>query len=490
MEKLRAGLDALIAMTKKVNSPIDSRVTGKFLLINIPLFHEEAALPPLGLAYIAALLEEEGYNVDLFDANVLGLDRKAIVSYVRQVKPRFIGLSVMYSSFEFACTLTKDIKQLPFRTEIIWGGPHPSICPEASIVDGGADICVMGEGERTILELAELLHEGPEAWNDISGLCFRSGDEIKYTAPRELITDLDSIPYPAHHLLAMDRYRTLHTGKKQFCTIITSRGCPGRCMFCSRCIFGRRMRYRSIDNVIGEIELLLKIYQVEEIAILDNAFLEDRDRIIELCRRIREKGLKFNWRLGNGVRVDQVDEELLTIMKDAGCFDLAFGVESGDDEVLRKIGKNITTDHTRRAFRIAQKVGLTTIGFFQLGHPFDTIETMEKTIDLAIEIDPTYVQFAISTPLPGTALWNWVKHHGKEIADMKSIKIDIFGGNPYFGTENFTKEDVSRMYRRAYRRFYYRPSYIIKKLRLIHSWNDIFILIKGLFYLRCTQKNS
>ncbi len=452
----------MIAMRKELNNPIKSRELGKFLLINIPLFHEEAALPPLGLAYIAALLKGDGYNVDLLDANVLGLDKEAIISHIKQVRPRFIGLSVMYSSFEFARDLTQDIKKLPFRMEIIWGGPHPSICPEESLIEGGADICVMGEGERTILELAALLPDGPEAWNGIAGLSFRSGEEIKYTEPRELITDLDSIPYPAHHILEMERYRTLHTGKKQFCTLITSWGCPGRCIFCSRCIYGQRMRYRSIDNVIGEIELLLDVYQVKEIAILDNAFLEDRARIIELCRRIVEKNLKFNWRLGNGVRVDQVDEELLTIMRDAGCFDLAFGVESGDDEVLRKIGKNITTDHTREAFRVAHKVGLTTIGFFQLGHPFDTIETMEKTIDLAIEIEPTYAQFAISTPLPGTALWNWVKHHGKEISDKRSVKIDIFGGTPYFGTENFTKEDVSRMYRRAYRRFYYRPAYMIK----------------------------
>jgi radical SAM superfamily enzyme YgiQ (UPF0313 family) len=468
----------------KVPSPLNRRQKGGILLVNIPFYHAEAAAPPMGLASLAAVLEEERRAVDLLDAHALGIGIDGVISRVGEIEPLAIGLSVMSSMFASAAKLTREIKRLPSPPLIIWGGPHPTVCPEESLTRGGADICVLGEGERTIVELAPCLPGSSREWGSIAGIAFMRDGAVARTAGRKLIEDLDSLPPPAYHLLPMDRYATLHTGRKRFCSIMTSRGCPGKCMFCSRCVFGGRMRYRSVARVLDEIELLMREYRIEEISVIDDAFAEDRGRVLALCGEITKRGLRFAWRLGNGARVDTIDEDLMMVMRMAGCYEVAFGVESGDDEVLKRIGKEITTQQVREAFRAAHRAGLDTIGFFMIGHPFDTLETMKKTIDFAISLDPTYAQFTMSTPLPGTALWEWVERHGKSLFGGDVTKLDFLGATPHFETENYSREDAARMYRRAYRRFYLRPSYIWRRLCSIRSWNDLFIMLRGLLYLR------
>ena len=460
------------------------RVRGGILIINIPYYHAEATLAPLGLAYLASVLEEEGANFLLVDANALEMDEDAIISLVHEGRPAIVGFSVMTSMLIAARRLAERIKSIENPPFVVFGGAHPTIRPEESLRRWGADLCVRGEGERTIIELSSLDEQGPDGWGSIKGLSFIKDGEVIHTPNRPLIDNLDTIHYPAYHLLPMKNYTTLHTGSKLFAPLMTSRGCPGRCMFCSRCVFGRRVRYRSIPNVIGEIRLLLEKFGVEEISVLDDAFLSNRDRVVQLCDAIRESGLKFAWRLGNGARVDQVDEEILCRIKEAGCYEVAFGVESGDDEVLRKIGKETTTAQARQAFEAAHKAGLDIIAFFMLGHPFDTVETMEKTIQFAIELKPTYTQFTISTPLPGTALWSWVERRGKSLIGGDVTKLDFLGGAAHFETDAFTKEDVYRMYKRAHRKFYLRPGYIWNTIRRIRSLNDLLVLLKGALYLK------
>lgn len=460
------------------------KARGGVVLINLPYYHAEAVVAPLGLAYLASALESKGRKVILVDANGLGMDEEAIASVVREAQPALVGFTVMTSMVQTARRLADRIKRIAGPPPIVFGGSHPTACPEESLKKWGADLCVRGEGEATIVELSGLDAQGPEGWRTVRGLSFIEDGEIVHTPDRPLIEDLDTIPYPAYHMMPMKKYKTLHTGKKLFGTLMTSRGCPGRCMFCSRCVFGRRVRCRSISNVMGEIRLLVNEYGVEEISVLDDAFLEDRERIVELCDAIRGSGLDLTWRLGNGARVDRVNEKVLAAMKAAGCYEVAFGVESGDDEVLRKIGKEITTDQVREAFRIAHKTEVDTIGFFMLGHPFDTVETMEKTIRFAIELKPTFAQFCMSTPLPGTALWSWVQRSGYSLIGGDVTKLDFLGGTPHFETDAFTCDDALRMYRRAYRKFYLRPSFVWNRLRRIRSLNDVFVLLKGALYLK------
>ena len=461
----------------------DARGSGGVLLVNIPYSHAGAASPPLGLACVAAALERSGARVGLLDAHALRMDEQAILSHVREFTPDAVGLTVMSSMFAAAARLTRLIAALPGKPLVVWGGPHPTVRPEESLERGGANLVVLGEGEMTAVDLAAHLGEGPEAWRRIPGLAFAVGGKVEHTAPRDLIEDLDSLPFPAYHLLPMDRYATLHTGTKRAINVLTSRGCPGKCTFCSRRIFGRAVRCRGAARVLDEIAMLLSDYRIEEICIIDDAFTEDRGRVLRFCAEIRDRRMDFPWRLSNGARVDRIDDELLRTMRAAGCYEIAFGVESGDDEVLRKIGKEITTAQISAAFAAAKRAGMDTIGFFMIGHPFDTVETMRKTIDFAIRLDPTYAQFTMATPLPGTALWDWVERHDTPLFGGDVTRLDFLGGVPHFETKQFTREDAAKMYRLAYRRFYFRPLYLWKKLRALRSWSDVVVGIRGLRYL-------
>ncbi|NLW95164.1 MAG: radical SAM protein [Chlamydiae bacterium] len=469
-------------MTRNGHGAAAGGTPGLFL-VNIPFYHAGCAEAPLGLAYVAAVLERSGIPFELLDANGLGMSLKDILAVVREKQPAAVGATMMTSMLAAARELADGVKALPRPPLLIFGGPHPTIAPEEALERGGADICVRGEGEETILDLMARLGRGTAGWRDVPGISFRDKGEVVHTPDRPLIRDLDSIPFPARHLLPLDRYQTIHTGRKRFATLVTSRGCPGKCMFCFR-PFGRNLRYRSMDNVMGEVRELVERFRVEEISILDDAFTLDRNRVAEFCDRVSASGLRFAWRLGNGTRVDLIDDELLKMMKRAGCYEVAFGIESGDDEVLRKIGKEITTAQVERAFAAAKRAGMETIGFFMIGHPFDTVETMRKTIDFAIRLDPTYAQFTMSTPLPGTALWTWVKKHGRSLIGDDVTKLDFLGATPHYETDGFTAADARRMYRRAYRRFYIRPRYIWRSIRRIRSLNDIVVLLKGLLYLR------
>lgn len=455
----------------------------RVLLVNIPFYHAGCAEAPLGLAYVAAVLERARMPFDLIDANGLGMTEEEIVAVVREKSPAAVGATVMTSMLVAGGRLAAAVKRISPAPLVIFGGPHPTIAPEETLARGGADICVRGEGEETILELAARLGQGPAGWRDVAGISFMEHGRAVHTPDRPLIRDLDSIPFPARHLLPMDRYQTIHTGRKRFATLMTSRGCPGKCMFCFR-PFGRNLRYRSMDSVMAEVRELVERFRVEEISILDDAFTLDRERVVAFCDRMLSGGIRVAWRLGNGTRVDLIDDELLRLMKRAGCYEVAFGIESGDDEVLRKIGKEITTAQVKKAFAAAKRAGMETIGFFMIGHPFDTVETMQKTIDFAIALDPTYAQFTMSTPLPGTALWTWVKRHGRSLIGGDVTKLNFLGTTPHFETDGFTAGDARRMYRRAYRRFYIRPRYIWRSLCRIRSFNDIVVLLKGFLYLK------
>ncbi len=456
---------------------------GRMILVNIPFYHAGCAEAPLGLAYVAAVLERARVPFELLDANGLGMTDEEVLAFVRAREPAAVGATVMTSMLTASRRLADGLRRLQRPPLLVCGGPHPTISPEETLKRGGADICVRGEGEETILDLLPRLGEGPNGWRAVPGISFMDHGKAVHTPDRSLIGDLDSIPFPARHLLPMDRYQTIHTGRKRFATLMTSRGCPGKCMFCYR-PFGRKLRYRSIDNVMREVRELVERFRVEEISILDDAFTLDRERVLAFCDRMRSSGLRVAWRLGNGTRVDLIDEELLRSMKGAGCYEVAFGIESGDDEVLKRIGKEITTSQVEKAFAAARAAGLDTIGFFMIGHPFDTVETMRKTIDFALRLDPTYAQFTMSTPLPGTALWTWVKQHGRSLIGDDVTKLDFLGTKPHFETDLFTAREAQRMYRSAYRRFYLRPKYVWRSIRRIRSWNDILVLLKGLLYLK------
>lgn len=424
----------------------------------------ESILPPTGLAYLAAVLEESGQSVRILDANALNSSSRDVLQTVEDYGPTIVGITSTTPTFGSAIGIANAVKEAHPEILVVMGGPHPTILPEETVNEPGVDLVVRGEGEYTLLEIMERYDGDVRKLRRVKGVVFRNPvtKKLVKTPPRPLIENLDKLPFPARHLLPMDKYRTAIAGNK-FQLVLTSRGCPGRCMFCAKFVFGAKFRARSPENIIEEIEFLRKNYDVREIDFMDDAFTCDAERVERLCDAMVEQGIKIPWRCSGGTRVDMVGGRLLKKMKAAGCSQISYGVESGDDEVLRKIGKGVTTQDIREAFRKTREAGIETIAFFMLGLPFDTLETMEKTVQFAKELDPDYIQFTIATPLPGTAMYYWVKKHATKLlfTDWKDLN---FFGKVSFETGNFTEEDVLRFYKRVHREFYLRPGYILKQL--------------------------
>jgi radical SAM superfamily enzyme YgiQ (UPF0313 family) len=434
----------------------------RILLINPKFKHLESILPPTGLSYLAAVLEKHKVSVKILDANALDLSLDNIQEEIASFKPTIVGITCTTPTFREACEISKSIKSKDNKIHIVFGGAHPTILPEETIKQANADSVIRGEGELTLLEIAEKYDGTTHNLNSIDGLVFvdKKG-KIIHNQSRCLIENLNELPFPARHLLPMDRYFTPIAGNK-FITILTSRGCPGGCIFCTKFVFGSKFRARTPENIVEEIEQVTKEYDVRELNFMDDAFTCDAKRVEELCDLMIEKKINIPWRCSGGTRVDMVTEKLLSKMKKAGCIQISYGVESGDDGVLKQIGKQITTDQIREAFKKTKNVGIETVAFFMFGLPFDTIETMEKTIKFAKEIDPDYAQFTIATPLPGTPMYYWVKKYAKKIL-IQEGDLNFFN-QVCFETENFKKEDVLRLYKKAYKEFYLRPGYIIKRI--------------------------
>lgn len=453
----------------------------RVLLINPNFHHAGSYLPPLGLAYLATSLEKANINVKILDANVHNLSQEQIIEKIKELKPNIIGITVYTSLIKYIKKLGKNIK-LNSNAMLILGGPHPTVMPEQCLRELSADLIILNEGEITIVEICKKYNKKINLLERINGVAYLKNKKYIQTASRKLIADLDSVPFPARHLLPVTKYKTLGINRTPFATILTSRGCPGKCIYCTKAMFGFQCRQRSPENIMKEIRQLKTKYKIKELDFMDDTFTLNRNRVIKLCNMMIKEKINIPWRCSGGVRVDMVDQELLNKMKEAGCNQVSFGVESGDDEILKKIGKELNTEQIRKAFNAAKKAKIETTGFFMLGLPHDNIETMNKTIEFSIELNPDYAQFTITSPLPGTALWNWVKNNGTFlIKDMS--ELNFLSGKANYITNNFTKEEVENMYKKAYKKFYFRPKYLMKRLIKLKSAEDLKAKIRSLKYL-------
>lgn len=381
----------------------------RIALVNPRIETYSSTLPPLGLLYIAAVLEKEGFEVRMFDPHPH--DDGAINSII-DYKPDILGFSVLTTYIFRAKQLISLLKPSLNKTMFIVGGIHPTVLPEESLAFLGADIAVVGEGEITIKELVKSLSEHT-ALSAIKGIVYKDGYSVIKTPSRELIEDLNSIPFPARHLLNFEKYLFppgIIRGywSERSTTVITSRGCPYHCIYCgSQAIFGHRTRRRSVDDVMGELEQLAKHYHVDSIWFIDDTFTLNNKWLHDFCGRLMSSGLNLKW--GCQARVNTVNEETLTLMKKAGLVQLDFGVESGSDRVLKALKKDSSEDTIRNAFRIAKKVGVRTLATFIFGSPEETREDVEKTFALAKEINPNFVSSFFLTPFPGTELMDLVR---------------------------------------------------------------------------------
>jgi anaerobic magnesium-protoporphyrin IX monomethyl ester cyclase len=432
---------------------------------------------------LAAVLEKNGYLVTIADLTALNLSEEAIPQIIKNEKPDLIGITAMTSTVNSSIAVAHQVKKTDRNILTVLGGTHASLLPEETLQKNSEiDIIIRGEGEITFLELIDKIAEKSRDFSQILGLTYRTENGIKSNPPRAPIFDLDELPFPAFHLLQKGKYR-IHPpfGRKSpAMPIIVSRGCPYSCIFCSKSVFGNKYRHNGSDYVINEIELLTEKFGVKEIKFYDDVLTLDRKWIMAICAELKKRKIDISWTCET--RVNLVDKELLKVMRAAGCYMIAYGVESGDQGVLTTLGKNITLDQITNAFRLTHEARISTVAYFMLGAPSETLETIKKTIEFAKKLNCDFAQFSIATPYPGTEL--------NRLAEEKNCESQSWGRYVYSNLKSvcipnieFTTisgKELSEWNKKAYSSFYLRRGYIWKRMKKMNSFGELRADIIGL----------
>jgi anaerobic magnesium-protoporphyrin IX monomethyl ester cyclase len=429
-------------------------------------------LPSLGLAYIASFLEKHGHFVTIADmkTEMLGID--GLLERVREGNYKLIGITATTVQINSALTIAMHIKESFPEASIVMGGPHPNVMLEEVLSDPYVDYVCRGEGEITMLELAE--NKRPES---ILGLSYKKDDRIVSNPPRPVIKDLDSIPFPAYHLLPMTKYVPSPGNYKRLpaASMITSRGCPGKCTFCNTDIFGRSIRYRSAENIAKEILSLIENYRIKEISFYDDTFTINKKNVENFCAILIENDIDITWSCMS--RIDCVSPYLLKQMQKAGCHSICYGIESADETILANINKKIYLKQVPEVIKWTRQANIDVRASFMLGNPGETEESLKKTIDYAISLKPDIFVFNLATPFPGTEMFNWAKGNGY----LKTTDWDDYDlGQLVMNLPSVSSDLIMKYYKLAYRKSYLRLAYLIKRIAKIRSY-DSFKLHFGLF---------
>jgi anaerobic magnesium-protoporphyrin IX monomethyl ester cyclase len=439
--------------------------------------------PPIGLALIAAILEKVGYSVTLLDANALHLRPEAIAEIVTDAN--IVGITAMTPTIGTALNIARHLKQKTPHLKVILGGPHVTLLPEETLASSNdVDILVRGEGDVTVVNLLKSL-ENEKDLKNVAGISYKLNGKIINTTDNNSVIDMDLLPYPAFHLLPWKQYKPHppHGIAMPFGAMVTSRGCPYRCAYCSKPVFGSRFRAQSPERVVEEIVYLQKRFGVREIAFYDDSFTIDKKRVHAIADKIITKKIKIAWTCET--RVNLVDKELLAHIKQAGCYAVAYGIESASPEIIKTLQKDITLKQVEVAVRAHKEVGLQVIGYFMLGSPGETPQTIQDIIDFAKKLKVDFAQFSITTPFPATELYEIYKRINPE--DIPWEKFVYAGtdnpASPVFESDKLTREDLKIWTARAYREFYLRPSYVWQRLRRCTNWGEIKMNFKGLSML-------
>jgi anaerobic magnesium-protoporphyrin IX monomethyl ester cyclase len=432
--------------------------------------HQHPPFTPLGLGYLAAVLEKEKYEVDVIDCQVLGFSYDEFRSRISKIKkPDIVGITSTTLTYKSALQIVKIAKEVWPDCLTLLGGSHVTFWDKQALEESAfLDVVVRKEGENTMLELADRVEKG-EDYYDVQGTTVRKDGEIVKNEDRPYIENLDDLPFPAHHLWPLERL--MKHGAVIF-PLMASRGCVFWCDFCSTVrMFGRRYRMRSPKNVVDEIEYLHKTYGAHQFTFYDDAFTVDQARAADICKEIMRRKLKIEWDCET--RVDMVTEDLLRIMKEAGCFAVWFGVESGAQPVLDAMRKGITPAQTIKAFRMTKEAGMMTVAGVVLGFPGETKETIWETVKFIDRLKPGDVGYYIATPYPGTPLYEQVVREGR----LKTHDFNRFDtATPVFDLGTMSGEELRELRERAFQRFYLRPGYFFSMIGKGRFWSFSIIL--------------
>ncbi len=443
-------------------------------------------LLPLGLAYIAAVLENEGNDVEIIDMNAEKMSNRQLQRRVADAD--LVGITGMITEYQQILRITNLIKEADKQIVVVLGGPLATTLPRELLQASQADFVVIGEGERTIVKLVSAMRHG-NSFTDVEGIAYREGSHIVVTRPAEPIANLDTIPFPARHLLNINHYvqNQFHNfssdmkgfGKIKSTNLITSRGCPYSCTFCFHDIWGHRWRARSPENIVAEMESLYQEYGVNGFFFNDDTFVLDRSRVFEFCNLLKERELNVAWYC-NG-RVNLMTKELLEAMYRAGCREIAYGIESGNQEMLDSLKKNITIDQVRNVVKWTKDAGISANGFFIIGLPGETKGAIRQTIAFAEELDLDFYGFSLLAPLPGTELYSLALERGLIQTDMTSLRDWDFNVNANL-TLDCSDDDLIAFQNEIFRKFalknfgkYYmfNPAFLMRAAKVVLSLQNI-----------------
>jgi radical SAM superfamily enzyme YgiQ (UPF0313 family) len=415
--------------------------------------------PPLGLAYLGAMLEKENVDVTIIDAAVKEMSHSDVEEMLRSLNPDAIGVTSTTATINDALKTVTIAKQQCPQAVTVLGGCHVTFMPSETLASCPAlDIGVMGEGEVTMSEIAKALKENTR-FSAIDGIVYRKDGQIVVNKSRALIENLDAIPFPARHLLPMSRYTVLGQ-KTVLASMITSRGCPFHCIFCSSSLmYGKQFRSRSPENVVDEIEEIVTKYKTHALEFLDDTFTVNKHRAEEIARQIIQRKLDVRWIFGS--RADLITKDLLNVFKKAGCYMFYLGVESGSERVLKTLKKGISLQQVRDALRAAREVGIEVTGSFIFGSPDETKADAMATINFAREAGFDFAQFTSMTPYPGTEVYELAKRDGLIMTEDWSKFTTI---EPVMRTRQLDVKQISKLIFKAYKNFYLRGSFLTKQI--------------------------
>jgi len=449
------------------------------ILLALPRFRPNTN-PPLGLAYIAACLEKENFEVEILDPTFESLEYAE--NRLKKTDYDMLGVSCYTMNYNKGLRFAGIAKRMNPNCVIVFGGVHPTILADEVISEKFVDIVCVGEGEETMVELSIAIKKG-QPLSNIRGIIYRENGKIVRNPPRPLRVNLDDIPFPCRELLPIRKYLNAQIGRAAWAveqpatSVLATRGCPFRCTFCSsHLIFGRKVRCRSASNVIDEIEELIVRYGIRGLSFVDDTFTVKRDLVSEICREIKDRKLKIEWSC-NG-RPDTVTKDMLKQMKEAGCVVIAYGVESGNQKILDNIlKKGITLEQVEKVFQLTSEVGIKSDAYFMLGTPGEDINDMEDTINFARKIRADAVNFSLTVPMPKTELFEVAKKEGKIIA--KSWDDYDYTRKPIFVSDKFDGMTVEKLFRKAKISFYLNISFILRQIISINSLGDLKKKING-----------
>jgi len=424
--------------------------------------------PHLGLAYLASMLEKNKFTVRIIDSSASLININEIIKILKEEKPSIIGITVTTQTLRSVYLLVKEIKKASIKSEIVLGGPHISAEPEI-IKKIDVKYGFVGEAEYGLIKLCEFIIRKKGSINNIKGLVYKKNHKLKINE-RDFIKNLDLLPFPARRLLPNDKYFSpVISGR--ITSMIATRGCPFNCIYCSRAAMGRQCFHRSPENIAEEMKECVEKYNVKYIEFVDDTFTIKQDKILSLCKLIKEKNIKVKW--GCQTRANLVDKKLLKEMHSAGCMKISFGVETGSQRVRYLLNKYISDEAFRNACKWCKEIGIETNAFFMFGHPTETIEEMEQTIKFAKELDTDYAAFYITTIVPASLLFNIAlkeKLVNSDVWEKYMLgKVEL----PAYIPEKLNFKILEEMHRKAFRSFYLRPKYILKRIFKLKNFSEL-----------------